>query len=157
MAGTVRAGSGEKDEQVVIALAALPPEGTHLLQVQVPGGPFSNEFLFHVATSADAAADLRRELIRVSTAPWDGIASALGKGDLAAVKRLVRDKAAANRRQSDGSTPLSTAALRGHLDVVKYLLELGASTSRLPIDEDIVARDEAQDIIGDRKLPALGH
>jgi len=127
--GTVRAGSGEKDEQVVIALAALPPEGTHLLQVQVPGGPFSNEFLFHVATSADAAADLRRELIRVSTAPWDGIASALGKGDLAAVKRLVRDKAAANRRQSDGSTPLSTAALRGHLDVVKYLLELGADPS----------------------------
>jgi YVTN family beta-propeller protein len=127
--GTVSVKTGEKDEKVVITLATLPPDGMHLLQVQVPDGLFSNEFIIHVAKDADTAATLQRELIRTSTAPWDGIPAALNKGDLAAVKRLIRDKATANRRLSDGSTPLSTAAVRGHLDIVKHLLELGADPS----------------------------
>ncbi len=126
VAGIVKRGDGEK---VTITLDTLPADGMHLLQVQVPDGPFSNEFIVHVAKDATAAEELKRELIRVSIAPWDGIPAALGKGDLTAVKKLIRDKSAANRRQSDGSTPLSTAALRGHLDVVKYLLELGADPS----------------------------
>jgi hypothetical protein len=120
---------GDKREKVVITLAALPPAGMHLLQVKAPDGLFSNEFIFHVATNATAAEALKRELIRTSTAPWDGIPAALNSGDLATVKRLISDKATADRRLSDGSTPLSTAAVRGHLDVVKYLLGLGADPS----------------------------
>ena len=120
---------GDKDEKVVITLAALPPAGMHLLQVQAPDGLFSNELIFHVANDADAADALQRELIRTSTAPWQGIPAALNSGDLAAVKRLIRDKATADRRLSDGSTPLSTAALRNHRDVVTYLLDLGADPS----------------------------
>jgi hypothetical protein len=127
--GTVSVKKGEKNEQVDITLDMLPPEGMQFLQVQVPEGAFSNEFIIHVAKDADSAAALQRELIRVSTAPWDGIQAALHKGDLPAMKRLIRDKATADRRLSDGSTPLSTAALRNQLDVVTYLLDLGADPS----------------------------
>jgi len=132
--GTVSVKKGEKDEKVVITLAALPPEGMHLLQVQVPDGPFSNEFIVHVAKDTKTADELKRELIRVSKAPWDGIPAALTRGDLTAAKKLIRDKTTANRRLSDGSTPLSTAALRGHLDIVTYLLDLGADPSGSNVD-----------------------
>jgi YVTN family beta-propeller protein len=127
--GSVSVKKDEKDEKVVITLATLPPVGTHFLQVQVPEGLFSNEFIIHVAKDADTAAALQRELIRTSTAPWGGIPAALNSGDLAGVKRLIRDKATANRRLSDGSMPLSSAAVRGHLEVVRHLLELGADPS----------------------------
>jgi ankyrin repeat protein len=97
--------------------------------VQAPEGRFSNELIIHVAKDADSAAAHQRDLIRTSTAPWQGIPAALSSGDLAAVKRLIRDKAAADRRLSDGSTPLVSAAIRGHIEVVRYLLELGADPS----------------------------
>jgi YVTN family beta-propeller protein len=124
--GSVQTENGEK---ATITLESLPTEGLHLLQVEVPGGQFSNEFLIHVAKDANSASELHRDLIRAATSPWDGISAAIGKGDLSAVKRLIRDKASANRRLFDGSTPLSTAAIRGHLEVVKYLLDLGADPS----------------------------
>lgn len=132
--GTVSAESGEKDEKVVITLAALPPVGLHFLQVQVPDGMFSNEFIIHVAKDADTAAELKRELIRISTAPWDGLNAALLRGDLAAVKKLVPDKATANKRLPDGTTPLGTTAQRGQVEIAKYLLEIGADPSGMNTD-----------------------
>lgn len=129
--GTAKCSGGEK---VTITLDTLPPDGTHLLQVQVPDGPFSNEFIIHVAKDATAAEELKRELIRVSTAPWDGLAAAIGKGDLAAVKKLIPDKAVANRRRPDGSTPLGTASLHGKLDIVSYLLDAGADVNGTTAD-----------------------
>ena len=38
---------------VKIQLAELPGEGMHLLQVQNPGGLFSNDFIFHVTTKTE--------------------------------------------------------------------------------------------------------
>ena len=35
-------------EKIVITLESLPPVGMHLLQVQVPEGLLSNEFIFNV-------------------------------------------------------------------------------------------------------------
>ncbi len=125
-AGTVKRGDGEK---VTITLDALPSDGLHLVQVQVPDGPFSNEFLFHVAKDAKTADELQRELIRQGVTPWNGVDAALTVGDLAAVKKVIRDKATANRRLTDGATPLSTAAIRGQMEVVKYLLDTGADVN----------------------------
>ena len=127
--GAVNVKTGEKDEKVVLTFAALPPVGMHFLQVQVPEGMFSNEFIFHVAKDAETAAALQRELIRTSTAPWDGLSAAIRKGNLAAVKKLVPDKAAANKRLPDGATPLGAAAQRGQSVMAKYLLEIGANPS----------------------------
>ena len=59
--GTVSVKKGEKDEQVDITLESLPPPGLHLLQVHVPDGMFSNEFLFHVTG---------RTRPRISGAKW---------------------------------------------------------------------------------------
>lgn len=42
-------------ETIEISLQNLPPTGLHFLQVQNPDGLFSNDFLFHVTQSADAA------------------------------------------------------------------------------------------------------
>ena len=126
VAGAVKRGEGEK---VTIVLDTLPPEGMHLLQVQVPDGLFSNEFIIHVAKDTKTADDLKRELIRASNSPWDGLPAALNRGDLTAVKRLIRDKATANRPLSDGSPPLMTAAMRGDVEIVKHLLDLGADPS----------------------------
>lgn len=125
-AGTLKLSDGEK---VTITLDTLPSEGLHLVQVQVPDGQFSNEFLFHITKDEKTADELQRELIRQSITPRNGIDAALTGGEVAAVKKVIRDKATANRRLSDRATPLSTAAISGHLEVVKYPLDTGADVN----------------------------
>lgn len=110
VAGTVKRGEGEK---VTITLDSLPPGGLHLLQVQVPDGQISNDFIFHSAESAAAAASLRQAIDESHSIP--GL-----------LKRVLADKSAVNKRLPDGSTPLSQAALRGLTDVAKELLDKGA-------------------------------
>ena len=48
--GTVRL---EHDEIISVELADLPSVGMHLLQLQTPGGPISNDFIFHVTETAE--------------------------------------------------------------------------------------------------------
>jgi YVTN family beta-propeller protein len=127
--GTVSVRKGEKNEKVLISFETLPPTGVNFLQLQVPDGPFSNEFLFHVAKDLSSAEQLTRDLIRQSFTPWDGLKAALNQGNLSAIKKLIPDKSAASRRLSDGATPLGTAALHGHLEVVRYLLDTGVDPS----------------------------
>ena len=115
-------------DRYVVELAKLPPEGMHLLQVQNPGGQFSNDFIFHVTKDAKAAAELTRRIDESHVDVRSALATAIARGNLADIKKLLGRKARRiNERQPrGGSTPLSDAALHGRLDVVKYLLERGA-------------------------------
>jgi len=70
------------------------------------------------------------------------------KGDVAAVKQLLKtDKDLTNARDMDDSTPLHCAAWKGHLEVVKALLDAGA---------DINAKSQ-NDHYGDTPLHAASH
>jgi hypothetical protein len=62
------------------------------------------------------AADLNEELLTASR-----------KGDLAVVKQLIDKGAAIETKTAYGQTPLYLAAMNGHEEVVRFLLEKGAS------------------------------
>jgi YVTN family beta-propeller protein len=126
--------SRQEKEKVVITLSTLPSIGMHLLQIQVPDGMFSNDFIFHVASDAKAADALKRELARVSSAPWDPVILAISKGDLTEVKKSLTTKTLANAKRAGGSTPLSTAATHGQLEIAKFLIEQGADVSAANTD-----------------------
>jgi hypothetical protein len=64
------------------------------------------------------AADLNEELLTASR-----------KGDLTAVRQLIDKGAAIETKTAYGQTPLFLAAMNGHEDVVRFLLEKGASTN----------------------------
>ena len=119
----------EEDEQekVLIALDSLPSPGMHLLQVQSENGLFSNDFVFHVAKDAEAAAELKRNIDEPHVGPRDALARAVAKGNLEETKKRLGNARRINARQGEGgSTLLSTAALHGRLDIAKYLIERGA-------------------------------
>ncbi len=70
------------------------------------------------------------------------------KGDVAAVKQLLKaDKDLTNAKDTDDSTPLHCAAWKGHVEVVKALLDAGA---------DINAKSQ-NDHYGDTPLHAASH
>jgi hypothetical protein len=56
------------------------------------------------------------------------VLSAARKGDLAAVKALCEKGAAIETKTSYGQTPLYLAAMNGHAEVVRFLLEKGAKS-----------------------------
>ena len=126
--GSVRVDDGEK---IVIELSTLPPDGMHLLQIQNPDGLFSNDFIFHVTEDAEAAAELKRNTDRAQSDFRDALARAISSGNLDSVKRaLGRGARRINERQPrGGSTPLSTAALHGRLEIAKYLIRRGAKVA----------------------------
>ncbi len=125
VAATVSRGDGDT---VTVALATLPPVGMHLLQVQNPGGLLSNDFIFHVTESAEAAAELNRRTDEAHVDVRDAIASAIERGDVDGVKKVLETHGGRinDRRPRTGSTPLIDAAFRGNLDIVKLLIERGA-------------------------------
>jgi hypothetical protein len=129
VSGTV---SCADDETVTIELATLPSVGMHLLQVQNPGGLFSNDFIFHVAKDAKGATDLQRQIDLAHVDSRDLLTRAISTGDLAEVKKLVRSGVSVNPRRSSRSRrspPLNTAVLQGYLDIAKYLIRRRADVS----------------------------
>ncbi|MGB6043551.1 MAG: ankyrin repeat domain-containing protein, partial [Pirellulales bacterium] len=117
----------DEQEQVIIELESLPPQGMHLLQVQALNGLFSNDFIFHVAADGEAAAVLQRTIDAPHIEPRNPLAQAVSQGDLTETTKLLGDAARINEHLGeDGATLLSTAALHGQLDVAKALLERGA-------------------------------
>lgn len=117
-------------EALTIELPQLPAVGMHLLQVQNRGGLFSNDFIFHVTESADAARELRNVMDRQHVDARSAIRAAISRNDLPEIERLLEDGTDVNRRERDGSTPLSSAALFGNLEIAKYLIEQGADVER---------------------------
>lgn len=110
VAGKIDSSGGE---ELRIELATVPTPGLHFLQVQVPGGFISNDFLFHTVPDRAAALALQESL--------DEPHSESGM-----VRRALKDPGKINERLANGSTPLGQAALWGQLSLVRDLLEKGA-------------------------------
>jgi len=148
-AGSIRL---EANERVVIELKDLPSTGMHFLQVQNPGGLFSNDFIFHVSNDKPTPAQLQKALeTAIRTNNRSNVLKAIANGaDLNVpvidegiplcqaafhgrleMARLLLEKGAkpssANR---DGNTPLHIAAFMGRTEVVKLLLSKGANVNQ---------------------------
>ncbi|MDP7050655.1 MAG: ankyrin repeat domain-containing protein [Verrucomicrobiota bacterium] len=104
---------GEKD-RLEITLTQLPPMGMHFLQVQNPGGLFSNDFIFHVTADTNLQ---------------EALGTAVRIGDRSVVQETLAAGANPNRPVETGNTALSTAAFHGQLDVMRLLLEKGAKVN----------------------------
>ncbi|MEO1525315.1 MAG: ankyrin repeat domain-containing protein [Planctomycetota bacterium] len=128
--GSVTFGDGESIE---IELASLPSVGTHLLQLQNPGGLFSNDFLFNVVETTEAA-DALRESRRIDDQDIrDAIAQAIADDDLEAVRghlnRRQQQRRVNDQQPRTGSTPLSQAALHGRLRIAEVLMRRGGNVN----------------------------
>jgi len=104
---------GEKD-RLEITLTQLPPMGMHFLQVQNPGGFFSNDFIFHVTADTNLQ---------------EALGTAVRIGDRSVVQETLAAGANPNRPVETGNTALSTAAFHGQLDVMRLLLEKGGKVN----------------------------
>jgi hypothetical protein len=110
VSAAVEIGTGE---EVRIRLEQLPEPGMHFLQVQVPDGFMSNDFIFHAASDRAGALALQERLDEPHS-------------EGGAIRRVLSDPARINERMANGSTPLGQAALWGQLTLVRRLLEAGA-------------------------------
>ena len=100
-------------DAVSIRLQQQPEPGLHFLQVQVPHGFISNDFIFHAAKDRAAALVLRENLDEPHS-------------EAGAIRRALKNPKTINERLPNGSTPLNQAALWGQLTLIQSLLEGGA-------------------------------
>ena len=123
--------TGDEQEQVLIELDSLPAPGMHMLQVQAENGLFSNDFIFHVTPSAEAATELKRGIDQSHVDTREALFGAIERGDVEEVKRRLgrRARRINEQRPSSGSLPLSDAAFRGNLDIVRLLVSRGADVN----------------------------
>ncbi len=99
------------DMREPIELTRLPPPGMHFLQVQNPGGRFSNDFIFHVTQDARSAEEIQRRWDEERSPTGGALATAITRGDLEGLRKLVAAGESIDARDSQGgSTPLSVAA-----------------------------------------------
>jgi YVTN family beta-propeller protein len=115
-------------ETIAITLQSLPPNGLHFLQVQNAQGLFSNDFIFHVA---DKAGDVKPSPDRDPEQLRDLLERSIASGSIARVKRHLKMANVVDRRhQENGMTPLASAALHGHPEIVTLLLENNADVKK---------------------------
>ena len=111
----------DEAESISIELDSLPPNGIHFLQVQNAQGLFSNDFIFHVADSAD---DLAKSLQGDPDQLRNRLEQVIASGSLLGIRNLLKSGDIINRRHSEnGMTPLSSAAFHGKTKVTALLLE----------------------------------
>ena len=108
--GTIE--TSERD-RIVIQLETIPEPGVHFLQVQVPSGLISNDFIFYTTKDRASALALREKMDEPHS-------------ESGAIRRALADPSKINERMPNGSTPLNQAALWGQLGLVRELLENGA-------------------------------
>ena len=122
---TVKKGTAET---IAITIDSLPPNGLHFLQIQNSQGLFSNDFIFHVADKEeDVEGSPRNDPDQLRNLLERSIAS----GSVARVKRHLKIGARVNRlHQENGMTPLASAALHGHLEIIELLLEHKADVKK---------------------------
>ena len=115
-------------ETIAITLQSLPPNGLHFLQVQNAQGLFSNDFIFHVA---DKAGDVKPSPDRDPEQLRDLLERSIASGSIARVKRHLKMGNVVDRRhQENGMTPLASAALHGHPEIVTLLLANNADVKK---------------------------
>lgn len=99
--------------------------GIHLLQIQNPGGQFSNDFIFNVVESKEAAEHLVAMRAREDRDIRAAIAEAIADGDLNELRGYLnrrQQRGRVNERQpSSGAIPLSNAALHDLLEIAQVL------------------------------------
>jgi hypothetical protein len=122
---TVKKGTAET---IAITLDSLPPNGLHFLQIQNSQGLFSNDFIFHVADKVeDVKGAPRNDPDQIRNLLERSIAS----GSVARVKRHLKIGARVNRlHPENGMTPLASAALHGHLEIIDFLLKNKADVKK---------------------------
>ena len=110
-------------DRLTIELKSLPEPGIHFLQVQNPGGLFSNDFIFYTGRDEQHARSIRSSVD--PSRMRDELGEAIARGDMAATKRLIRAGVPANARRfgDSGMTPLSTAVFHGRMEIAKLLVE----------------------------------
>lgn len=118
------------EEIVEIRVGKLPPVGIHMLQVQNPGGLFSNDFIFHVAEDQNHAERIQQQIDNDRTDRQTRLIAAVSKGNLKEVRSLLQNGAKVNALSEDSRTALSAAALNGHFEIAKLLIDRGATVSR---------------------------
>ncbi|MEI6525284.1 MAG: ankyrin repeat domain-containing protein [Planctomycetota bacterium] len=101
------------DDEVLIRLETLLAPGMHFLQVQVPHGFISNDFIFYAAEDRAAALALQEKIDEPHS-------------ESGAIRRILEEPNKINEPMASGSTPLTQAALWGQLGLVRELLEKGA-------------------------------
>ncbi len=119
--GTIRL---EENEELTIRLASLPREGLQFLQLQNPGGMFSNDFIFHVTPDEEAARALKRRIDHANDDWRERLARAIRTGDLDQTKFLRRQGVPINEVQRGGnSNPINLATRHNRVEIMKYLMK----------------------------------
>ena len=118
-------------DSISISLQRLPPVGMHLLQLQNPDGLFSNDFIFHVAKDESSAVKLQNQLKASRKNAQQRFVDAVSANDLMKVKAMLKGGAKVNALAPEsGATALCQAALYGHVEMAKLLVENGARVNR---------------------------
>ena len=119
-------------EKIAVTLNDIPSPGMHFLQLQNPGGLFSNDFIFHVASSKENEKEIRNsnDPNRLTRQLHQSIIS----GNINRIKKLLEEGADPNKRSDDGGRPISTAGFHGELEIAKLLIQKGAKLSNANTD-----------------------
>ena len=122
-------------------------------------------FLAFILTPSVAPAMIRQQkptpaqqkgCLHKGEAPTQGLLAAADRGDLAAIKNQLADRANVNLQDGEGKTALFYAADRGHTEIVKLLLAKGADVKSAAGAKALMASACAGDLESVKAILAQG-